>query len=305
MRKREEGSILALVAVLATGLMIMTGLAADVGMMVYQRNRMQIAADAGALAGARALINGSNEAIKQAKAMTLENGIAIQNKDVEVQGAGTIVQVSLQTPVGLMVGPLVKLTDVTVGARARAALQSKVLSRGVRPLGIPYDAANPDPGFSVVGSDFVLKQDPSPERGNFQALGIDGTGADIYRNGLLNGVNKTVSSGDITSTETGNISQPTRDTINQLISQDSSSFDQVLPNPGDSPRVVTAVLLDKNSYSTPDLSGRSQVKIVGFAQFYLVSVSSTSEVSAKFIKRYDSLDQIPGTKIVYSARLIQ
>lgn len=303
MSKGEEGSILALVAVLATGLMIMTGLAADVGMMVYQRNRLQIAADAAALAGARALTSGANEAIKQAKVMALENGVSIQNKDVEVQGGGTMVKVSLQTSVGLMTGPLVKLTNLDVGARATAAMQSKVLSRGVRPLGVPYDPANPDPNFSVVGSNFVLKLDPTPQNGNFQAIDIDGTGVPPYQNALLNGANKGVTLGETLPTETGGMTGPTKDAVNQLIGQDASSFDQVLANPSESPRVVTVVLLDQASYVT--FNGKSQAKVVGFAQFYLVSVNGGGQITGKLIKRYDNLSDIPGTKIVYSARLIQ
>src|ERR1039457_7519952 len=67
LRIADEGQALVLTALALVVLMLMAGLGVDVGFLRYQKQQMQKAADAGAIAGASALIyNGKYKAAAQA-----------------------------------------------------------------------------------------------------------------------------------------------------------------------------------------------------------------------------------------------
>ena len=55
LRKKEEGAVLDLVALLMTVLLGITALAVDFGLAFYQKQRLQAACDSAALAAATAL----------------------------------------------------------------------------------------------------------------------------------------------------------------------------------------------------------------------------------------------------------
>lgn len=88
MRKKEEGAVLVLVALLLTVLLGLTALAVDLGMAFYQRQRLQNACDAAALAGATALPNQS-KAKQLAYDYMKENGFSDSPSDVIVTFEGT------------------------------------------------------------------------------------------------------------------------------------------------------------------------------------------------------------------------
>ncbi|NLT74847.1 MAG: pilus assembly protein TadG, partial [Chloroflexi bacterium] len=60
---REGGQTLVIVALAMAVLMLMAGLAVDVGMAYNERRDMQNAADAAALAGAQRLCDGSTQSV--------------------------------------------------------------------------------------------------------------------------------------------------------------------------------------------------------------------------------------------------
>ena len=74
LRKREEGAVMVFVAILLVILVGFTALAIDFGMAYYQRQKLQTACDAAALAGAQGLATSEAEATKLAKQYMLDNG---------------------------------------------------------------------------------------------------------------------------------------------------------------------------------------------------------------------------------------
>jgi len=90
LRKSEEGQALVLAALGMIVLMMMAGLGVDVGYLKYQKQQMQKAADAGALAGATALINygntvGQKQVTKAAQSDAAANGYQDGQNGVSVK----------------------------------------------------------------------------------------------------------------------------------------------------------------------------------------------------------------------------
>lgn len=301
-RSNERGATLVTIAIFATGLVVVAGLVADTGAMMYQRTRMQVACDASALAGAKALLNGRTYAIQQAKAVAAKNGYQLSDSGIAIQ-QGSRMSVAMQNPSKSVVARVVEAMqgsgnpdaakDLSVGAKATADLHCVELTYGVRPFGVPEADFKP-------GAEYVLKQGPGGSvSGNFQALGLDGTGASIYRTSILNGAKRTLNVGDMVPTETGNMAGPTTTAINQLLGNDQTSYASAVKG-ARTPRVVTVPLLDKQQFLASN--GRSNVIVKGFARFYVTYTTSRSEVYGRFIEKVNQ-NVVKGTALEYAVRL--
>lgn len=105
-RKPEQGQILALFAISLVAIVAMTGLVIDGGMTFVQRRDQQNAADAAAMAGAYAYVNGDKSAVGDAaRAAAAANGFAagVDGTSVDVSwadgsGGGVNVLVSITKP---------------------------------------------------------------------------------------------------------------------------------------------------------------------------------------------------------------
>src|SRR5512135_3086556 len=85
LRRTDEGQALVLTALALVILMLMAGLGVDVGYLRYQKQQMQKAADAGAIAGASALIYASPNWKTAAKYDTAVNRFRDASNGVSVQ----------------------------------------------------------------------------------------------------------------------------------------------------------------------------------------------------------------------------
>jgi len=300
-RKGERGATLVTTALMATGLVVVSGLVADTGAIMYQRTRMQVAADAAALAGAKALLNGRQYAIAQAQDVAAKNGYALSPDNISIQ-QGSRMNVRLDNKSPSVVARVLQAVKsggdpsgaapLTVGAKSTADLHCVSLTYGVRPFGVP------EQDF-VPGIEYALKQGAGNSvRGNFQALALDGTGASIYRDEILNGAKRTVHVGDMVPTEPGNKAGPTVVAINQLLGNDRTGYRQAVSG-ARTPRVITVPLLGDSFFQA---TGRSNVVIAGFARFYVTYTTGRGEVYGRFIDKL-SQTQVTGTSLQYSVRL--
>ncbi|MNR89087.1 hypothetical protein D3C72_200410 [compost metagenome] len=306
-KRNERGATLVTTAFFATALVVFVGLVADAGLMTYQRTRMQVAADAAALAGAKALLNGEGSAIAAAQELAMQNGFPIKANQVDVK-KGSRVTVAIDSPTDSLVSRVLAATQAKaepkppaqsasflIGAQSSADLHCVELQYGTRPWGVP----NTDFG---VGREYILKQGAGNScDGNFQALALDGNGANIYRQAILNGSKTTVKVGDMIATEPGNMNGPTVNAVNQLVGNDRTSYEQARLNPSRTPRVVTVVLLDPASFF--NANGRSNVKVTGFARFFITYTTNRGEVYGRFMDRVNT-SQIVGTRLNYEVKLV-
>jgi len=306
-KRNERGATLVTTAFFATALVVFVGLVADAGLMMYQRTRMQVAADAAALAGAKALLTSQDHAIVAARQLAEQNGFPISADRVKVL-KGSRVTVSIDSPTDSLVSRVLaagqaqaepkapaKPATFVIGAEASADLHCIELQHGARPWGVP------ETDFGV-GREYVLKQGAgNSTKGNFQALALDGNGANIYRSAILNGSKTTVKLGDMISTEPGNMNGPTVTAVNQLVGNDRTSYDQARLNPSRTPRVVTVVLLNESSYF--NANGRSNVEVSGFARFFITYTTNRGEVYGRFMDRVTA-PQVVGTRLNYAVKLV-
>lgn len=302
-RTLERGGTLVTTAIFATGLVVVAGLVADTGAMMYQRTRMQVACDAAALAGAKALLGGQTFAKQEAKAVAAKNGYQLTDGGINIL-QGSRMTVSMQNPSKSLVARVVEAMqgsgdpeaakDLSVGAKSTADLHCVELTYGPRPFGVPECDFKP-------GAEYVLKQGPANAiKGNFQALGIDGTGATIYRNSILNGAKRTLKVEDMLQTEPGNMMGPTVTAINQLLGNDQTSYASAVKG-ARTPRVITVPLLYWDTYLSS--MGRSNVVVKGFARFYVSYTTSRGEVYGRFIDKVEQAT-LKGTALEYAVRLV-
>ncbi len=306
-RQNERGSTLVTTAFFATALIVFVGLVTDAGLMMYQRTRMQVAADAAALAGAKALLNSPGQAVVAAQELAKQNGFPITASQVKIE-KGSRVTVAIDSPTDSLVSRVLAAGQAQaepkspaqpatflIGAQASADLHCVEVQHGARPWGVP------ESDFGV-GREYVLKQGAGNSiRGNFQALALDGSGANIYRQAILNGSKTTVKAGDMIATEPGNMNGPTVTAVNQLVGNDRTSYEQARLNPTRTPRVVTVVLLDEGSYF--GANGRSNVEVSGFARFFVTYTTNRGEVYGRFMDRVNT-NEIIGTRLNYAVKLV-
>jgi hypothetical protein len=139
-----------------------------------------------------------------------------------------------------------------------------------------------------------LQQEP----GHFFALALDGTGGNLYRDGIVNGSTTPVKIGDSIPLEPGNMVGPTRHGTQVLIDADSNSSwnaEKNLPesneyriNPQvgekpwmDSPRVIRIPVYD------PEIAlaqGRSEMVIAGFAGFWIEGIGAQGTVFGRYVQ---------------------
>lgn len=295
-RHDEKGGALVLIAVLTTGLLVMTGVAADVGMMLYRRTDMQATTDAAALAGALALDYGETAALDDAKLYAQKNGYPLLAGEATAQGWSRV-KVSMRRSTSLLLAPFLQLANVDIGASSVA--EFKVVHRGVRPLGVP------DQVFQTHQNYIVKLGGGSGGGGNFQALALKGRGASTFEQNFKYGSDQAIANPSMITTETGNMAGPADNAASYLMNKPplAPSYDEVLRQAASDPdaitqypRVITVCIVKDFN-----VNGRSEVEVIGFARFYLDS-SKKGEIQARYIDRYNHPNQ-PGTK--YRARLVE
>ncbi|MEB3186881.1 MAG: pilus assembly protein TadG-related protein [bacterium] len=299
MHDPECGSTMVITAFWGLGLTLVLGLVADVGAVTLERTRLQSACDAAALAGARGLMQGPDQARKAVRDLARQNGFLPADGDITIT-QGSRVTVRLRTPVASWVGKLSRLLpsererpgQLAIGARSIADLHCVDVTQGLRPLGLPGQR-------HARGEEILLKRSgPGNIRGNFQALAIDGPGARTYRSSLLDGARRTLRKGEMIPTEPGDMAGPTAATLQQLIGRDTTSFLEAELGTR-TPRVITVALLDRDFF---EASGRSNVTIAGFARVYLSYTTRRGEVVGRYLETLDQ-DQVAGTALRYAVRL--
>ena len=287
MSREQKGMSLVLVSLIGAGLLMMTGVAGDVGMVLYTKHRMQTAADAAALAGARVLFfEGRSEAIQQARALSQINGYPIANSTVKVTNSDTRVEVTFTSPQSLVLGTLIRIPSVTVPVKASA--ERFIRRWGLRPTGIPeLDPTDPVNSGFVPGDTYTLKEGSGGTivKGNFQALSLDPNGANDYELGLKFAARQGWQVGDLAPTKPGNNSGPTKTGVVYVLSTPYHNI--VVP------------LIDATMWR--DVNGKDAVKIVAFAEFELVSAGSGT-ITAKFVRRL-GVNEWPET--ITGSRLVE
>lgn len=294
--RRLLGSRRGAVAVLVgVGLAVLFGfgaLAADLGRVYGVRVKLQNAADAAALAGAAKF--DPARAREAALEVLRQNGIEEARGDaveVEVEAPGgqtERVRVTVRRSVPYLLARVLGVEGTEVPARAVARLSSVDEVRGKRspeagggdaecdgeededeherceeadddlegkiaPLAVRED--------SWVPGQRVELRPRQGDHGNYYSLALGGRGASTYRENFKYGYEGRLRVGDVLETEPGCMAGPTREALEYRLSRDpQATYDHFDPA---SPRLVYVAIVEG------EMHGRSQVRVKGFAAFFL------------------------------------
>lgn len=149
-RGRRSGQVIAIMSLLLVVLLGFAGLATDYGMLVMDRNRLQRACDAGALAGASQLkLTGNDSTDTQnardlAVAVAAQNGVTVNSGEITFSGNNTAMTVPASKTRVALFGRFLGITSKPVATRATAGVASggNTSTQYVAPIGITWETYN-------------------------------------------------------------------------------------------------------------------------------------------------------------------
>jgi Flp pilus assembly protein TadG len=271
----SDGQVAIIIALLIVSIVGMTALVVDMGALYEDRRTLQGTADAAALAGVQELPESTENSTQEIMDNIVNNyddendNIAV---DIQYDAYGgvpnTSVTVTVTNPDSpIRFGAVYGSSATDVSAYATAVIGSPEAYTKVVPWGLLE-------GDYAYGTEYTLKYGAPPELapGNFGALGIDGPGANIYEDSIVNGTETELTIGDWVDVETGNMAGPTRDGVEERVEgqQDYEwSTDLITPAPeyalarGDSQLIIIPII------SHWPHGHSEQVQILGFKPFIL------------------------------------
>lgn len=327
LRREESGQVL-MMGVLFIGVLAgAAAIAIDAGSFMSHRRSLQNDADAIALAASQGLPS-TSDARAIANSWAAKNGIDLDTMTVTFtpqnlpSEPNPKVKIDLAADHDLTFMSVLGMNSAVVSATATAIKTSPGGGDGLMPWSIlqkTKDDASP-------GEPLVLKYDASnASNGNFGALRIDGNGANVYENAIINGSETSVCAASATdcdgasviSTQPGNMIGPTRDGTDYRLDNTSSSCDEwdevVIENadgsqtlvpecnpfvPGGNPdslRLIVVPVIDTLC------NGACYVTIVEFALFFLEGygeggcTGNECEIEGVFIQSNTNIGAVTGT----------
>jgi Flp pilus assembly protein TadG len=268
----EDGAAAVLVVFGMTVFIGIIALVLDMGSLYLEKNRLQKIVDAAALSGAQELPLSISKSQQEAN-----KTIVLNDEDpnlFQVESSETKIQVTGRKKGQLFFANALGIENPIVEATARVELFSLSSGIGAIPLGV-------QPTMDLTyGTMQTLKVSDSAT-GNFGAIALTGPGAKDYETDLTNGYGFEIKVNDILNTQTGQLAGPTKRAVESRLSLCPNST--YMSYPSNCARVVLIPVFEPVQTNQNQIK---QVKVVGFASFFLEGVSSTSqgaEVTGRFI----------------------
>lgn len=271
--KSNKGSVAILMAFVIAMLLGFSALVVDVGFAFVEKSRLDTAIDAAALAGAQSLALNQEAAVSAAKSYLTDNNIDPAAAFIEITDAGKGIRVTSAEVVDHFFAPIVGINETTVTSTAKAIIgPAGTVKTGIRPVAVE--------AYSYSFGDLVTLKEGAGDgtTGNYGAVSFGPTGASVFQDFLINGYDSELSVGDIIATEPGNMAG-TILKLNQYLSSDYSTYLDYEP---DSIRLWTIPVVD-----SLDVSGRADVEIIAFAQFFVETaqkVGGEAVIKGRFIR---------------------
>lgn len=258
----------------------MTALVTDIGTTIYEKQKLSNAVDAATLAGMQEINKDDETIINIVKQYAELNGLDPSKIDILINPNRKSITVNANKDVNYFFAKAIGIKKSIVENQTEAKVSPISSYKGVRPLAI----ANQELQFNTL---YTLKEDSGDGlSGNYGAMALGGNGAGVYRDNLLYGYPATLKIGDIVFTETGNITQATKDGIQSLMSSDpNSTYDNFDKS---SKRLIVLPIVN-----TLDVNGKKPVTIVGFAAFFLegtLGSGGQTSIVGRFVKYVASGD---------------
>lgn len=269
----NKGNAMIILCLLITILLGFAAYVIDIGLIYAEKIKLSNAIDSASLA---AVLELPNDDIK-AKAVAIDylqkNNVDPNQTIIVISEDHKSIQIEGVKSVNHLFAPIIGISSSNVNAKTKAVVApAKSVKAGVRPFAIE--------AYNFSYGDLVTLKEGAGDgyHGNYGAVAIGGSGANVFRGNALYGYSGTISVGDYIDTEPGNIEGACND-IKNYINSEHSSFDNF---PRDSIRLWTIPLVDSLV-----VNGQKSVLVVGFAAFYVEDVTKNSgkiEIQGRFIK---------------------
>lgn len=292
--RNEKGAVAVLATLAMVAMLGLTALVVDIGLLHLNKAQLSNMVDSAALAGVRDLPVSPYQAFATSKAFAGFNGKEDDTITTYIGSGNTTLRVEASRTVPMLFAKVLGFSESVVTATATAAISTVSSVSGVVPLGVEQEKF-------TYGVTYSLKKGGGDGyTGNYGALALGGTGADNYSYNIENNyTGPALKVGDIVITETGNMVGPTDHGVKKRIDKDPyATFDSVAKG---SPRLIIVPIVD-----SLDQTGRSPIKVVGFAAFFLEG-SQSGIVKGRFIRTFTN-ESTPGPAQdfgLYNVRLIQ
>jgi hypothetical protein len=273
----EQGSILPLFALLLVVICAIASLALDVGVLYIDKQRVQAAADFGALSGADRLLQGA------ANAETVANDVASKNNpqalyEVSASTESNTVTVSGLETVPLWFARVFADSHGDVHGQATAEIGTLTGGTGMVPIAVI------DQVFRYGEEVYLSAGAGQGQSGNYGFLDFSGSGANGLESDIEHGYDFSISVGEQVATEPGVMAGPVQTAIDFRMNEAANDASCASYETAESncSRVMYLPVVD-----TLDVSGKKDVTIVGFAAFYLeglVGNGGNQEILGRFIQ---------------------
>ena len=274
--KRGSSSIILLFMI--TVIISLMTLTVDAGLLYLEKSKLQNCVDAVALAAISSYAEGQERMLVEAYKYSNFNGVPPEELNIDISGNNRRVTVTTNKSVTMYFAKIFNMSNTGVEAKAVAVAGPLSSIKGIRPFGVEQKEF-------TYGESYTLKAGGGGgNTGNYGALALGGGGASTYRSNLTNGYNtQLMQIGNDIETETGNMDGPTFDGIKAILDSDIHEHGEDLSQLElDCPRLIKIPVIDSLS-----IEGRSTVRIVGFAAFFLdnvAKVNGKTEITGRFLR---------------------
>jgi Flp pilus assembly protein TadG len=284
----SRGQTAVILAAALPALLGSVAMGTDVAVLYYNWSILRKAADAAVLAGAAYLPNQPSSAASTAQTFGTQDGIkASDTVSLSISSDDKSITMTATRTVPYNLGKVLGLKTAPVSVTATARIEPAGAARNLLPMSF-------DPPTSPTQYQMYTFNMAQVGAGNWDPLAFGSTpsqdpGGSNYRNNLENGYSNTVNIGDWIYTETGSLTGPTKQGINYRMAE-GVTVDPSLPAGAtinsstsyslDDPRVIEVPIVNFGN-----ISGKSQVQVLGFAMMWLVGVDKDGNVQAEFIQQ--------------------
>lgn len=274
MRKlNNKGNVSILLCLVFTALLSFTAYVVDIGLIYVEKVKLSNAIDSAILAASLELPKNATKAENIAIEYLQKNNVDPSNVSITISADNKSIQMVGIKTVDHFFAPIFGIDSSNINASAKAIIAPvKSVKGGIRPFAVEI--------FDFSYGDVVTLKEGAGDgyHGNYGAVALGGTGANVFESNALYGYSGTITVGDMIDTETGNMAGAAN-AIKNYIKSEYSYFGDFQR---DSIRVWTMPLVD-----TLSVDGRKNVLVVGFAEFYVENIIKDSgkiEIQGRFIR---------------------
>lgn len=269
--RNESGNVLVIVAIGMMSLLGFTALAIDGGRMYSEKSTLQKALDASVLAGGQVLLTSEAQARSVVKDISQKNSFTLTDGDITI--TNSYIKVTKETTVPMTFAKVLGINEAKVAAKAKVTVGPLKKGQGITPLAVDK---------SAVPNGTELKCDNTGQNnGNCGFLDLDGGGANSLADAIMNGSTVAIDN-EYATTEPGQKWGPVKDAFQFLIDSDANKPHCQSPDTADNSckRVLFVPVIE----SWVDAQGKSTVKIVGLAAYWLQEIKEPKRIIGQFIK---------------------